>query len=78
MSLGCFPEYSNWAPVVSYLFNYWVGFVELCSNTALDNPICMILEPCMQVLAKLVELPTSILDERKIQVAHVDTPLENT
>ena len=38
MSLGGFAEYSNWATVVLYLFNYWVGFLELCSNTAVANP----------------------------------------
>ena len=74
---GFYQEYSNWAPVVSFLFDWFVRFAQFSSCNELPEAVRTALVPAVESLSKVVELSTTVLDQRLLQAAHVGTPLED-
>ena len=74
---GFYQEYSNWAPVVSFLFDWFVRFAQFSSCNELLEAVRTALVPAVESLSKVVELSTTVLDQRLLQAVHVGTPLED-
>ena len=59
---GFYQEYSNWTPVVSFLFDWFVRFAQFSSCNELPDAWLTALVPIVESLSKVVELSTTVLD----------------
>jgi hypothetical protein len=72
---GYFAEYSNWAPVVSYLFDLQLRFIAVTASPDVPDAIRAAYEPLVTLLSKVTNLAVATLAVRRTQAKHVNTPL---